>query len=188
VDLFRKDLLAGRRIFFAGSLPGTAADLLRALGAQLQVFEPTGDEDADQEWVRTHAPVHALIYDARGAFAGGGGPDALRDALELAWIACRAVANAALIPAEALGKLILVMPAPDAGEHAEPARDGLENLARTLSVEWARHRVTAVAIAPRSATSDEQLGALLGYLCSPAGDYYSGCRLELGAVAAPPDS
>jgi hypothetical protein len=184
VTLFQQDLLAGRRIVVAGSLPDPAASALSALGAQLETFAPGNDEDADQEWMRARAPLHALIYDGRGAFAGGGGPQALRDALEQAWIACRAAANGALIPGEMGGRLILVAPVPDSGDHAEPARDGLENLARTLSVEWARHRITAVTVAPGAATSLQQLGALLAYLCSPAGDYYSGCRLELGAVTS----
>jgi NAD(P)-dependent dehydrogenase (short-subunit alcohol dehydrogenase family) len=184
VNLFQPDLLAQRRLVVAGALPRETVDLLSALGAELQMFESAADEDADQEWVRARAPVHTLVYDSRGAFAGGGGPEALRDALEDAWIACRAAANGALIPGEEGGKLILVAPASDAGEHAEPARAGLENLARTLSVEWARHRITAVMVAPGTTTSAEQLGQLLAYLCSTAGDYYSGCRIELGAVGS----
>jgi NAD(P)-dependent dehydrogenase (short-subunit alcohol dehydrogenase family) len=87
-----------------------------------------------------------------------------------------------LIPGGEGGKLLLVAPASDAGEHAEAVRAGLENLARTLSVEWARHRITAVAIAPGPETTDEQVAELLGYLLSPAGDYFTGCRLELGAI------
>jgi hypothetical protein len=184
MDLFQPDLLVDRRIVVTGALPGEIADVLHALGAEIATFESGADEDADEEWMRSHAPLHALVYDARGSFAGGGGPPALRDALEHAWIACRAAANGALIPGETGGKLILVGPAPDAGEYAEPIRAGLENLARTLSVEWARHRITTVAVTPRDAAPSEQLGQLLAYLCSPAGDYYSGCRLDLGAPLA----
>jgi hypothetical protein len=181
VDLFQPDLLAQRRIIVAGLLPGEIADGLSALGAELQLFEPGADEIADQEWMSARAPLHALLYDARGAFADGGGAQALRDALEQAWIACRAAANGALIPGGRGGKLVLVAPASDAGEHAEPARDGLENLARTLSVEWARHRITTVTVAPGTTTSMQELEQLLAYLCSPAGDYYSGCRIALGS-------
>jgi len=61
-------------------------------------------------------------------------------------------------------------------------RSALENLARTLSVEWARHAITVTAIAPGAATSDEEVAGLVAFLLSPAGDYYSGCRFELGAV------
>jgi NAD(P)-dependent dehydrogenase (short-subunit alcohol dehydrogenase family) len=46
------------------------------------------------------------------------------------------------------GRLLFLAPAPDAGPHAPAARAALENLARTLSVEWARFGITAVAITP----------------------------------------
>ena len=72
---------------------------------------------------------------------------ALRAALELAWVCARADATAALIPARS-GRLLFVAPRPDAGPHAEAARAGLESLARTLSVEWARHTVTPLSSAP----------------------------------------
>jgi NAD(P)-dependent dehydrogenase (short-subunit alcohol dehydrogenase family) len=188
VSLFRPDLLAGRRIAVAGTPPAPATEALAQLGAELERFEPDADDDGDQEWARTQAPLHALVYDARGAFAGGGGAGALRDALEQAWIAGRAIAAGAMIPGGDGGKLILVSPSPGAGDHAEAARAALENLARTLSIEWARHSITAVAIAPSEATTDVELGELLAFLCSHGGDYYTGCRLALGTVAARPRS
>jgi NAD(P)-dependent dehydrogenase (short-subunit alcohol dehydrogenase family) len=52
-------------------------------------------------------------------------------------------------------------------------------MARTLSVEWARHAITVVAIAPGDGTAGGQVGALVAFLSSPAGDYYSGCLLDL---------
>ena len=54
-------------------------------------------------------------------------------------MATRAVATGALIPAGA-GKCVLIAPRPDRGPFAGAARAALENLARTLSVEWARLR------------------------------------------------
>ncbi len=62
------------------------------------------------------------------------------------------------------------------------ARAGLENLARTLSVEWARFAVRPVAILPGAATSSAEVAELVAFLVSPAGAYYSGCAFELGAV------
>ena len=46
--------------------------------------------------------------------------------------------------------------------------------ARTLSTEWARHGIVITCVHVR-ARSD----ALVAFLCSPAGDYYSGCAFTL---------
>jgi NAD(P)-dependent dehydrogenase (short-subunit alcohol dehydrogenase family) len=99
--------------------------------------------------------------------------------LEHAWLATRAVATGAQIPGEAGGKIVLVTLASDAGAYALAARSGLENLARTLSVERARYGITLAALAPGPRTTAEQLGTLLGYLVSAAGAYFSGCRFDL---------
>ncbi|MDQ6914522.1 MAG: hypothetical protein M3155_01770, partial [Actinomycetota bacterium] len=75
---------------------------------------------------------------------------------------------------------LVLAPPPGAGPHAEAARAALENLARTLSIEWARHQIRVVAIAPAAGTEAAEVGALVAYLASPAGDYFSGCVLSLG--------
>jgi NAD(P)-dependent dehydrogenase (short-subunit alcohol dehydrogenase family) len=135
------------------------------------------DEDAASQWAAGAAPLHALVYDAARAFAGGGQVE-LRESLELAWVATRAVATGALIPAGA-GKVLLIAPRPTGRPFAAAARAGLENLARTLSVEWARYGLSAVAIAPGERTREEDLAELVSFLVSPAGTYFSGCRFEL---------
>ena len=83
-------------------------------------------------------------------------------------MAIRGVATGALIPAGA-GKVLLIAPRPAGGSFASAARAALENLARTLSVEWARYGVTTVAIAPGARTTDEELAELVCFLVSPAG-------------------
>ena len=75
--------------------------------------------------------------------------------------------------------IVLIAPRADAA-----ARDGLENLARTLSVEWARRGMRVVAICPGPATSGAEVAELTAFLASPAGAYYSGCRFDLGAAPA----
>ncbi len=80
------------------------------------------------------------------------------------------------------GRIVYLAPSPDAGEHAGAARAGLENLARTLSIEWARHGITTVTIAPGTATAAGEVAALVAYLASPAGAYFSGCLLDLRGV------
>ena len=132
-------------------------------------------------WARDRAPLDALLYDADASFGAGGG-DALGAMLEQAWRAIRAVATGALIEAHAPGRLLMVAPRPDAGRHAPAARAALENLARTLSVEWARYGITAVALWPGRITTDAELAQIACFLLSPAGGYFSGCRWELGGA------
>jgi NAD(P)-dependent dehydrogenase (short-subunit alcohol dehydrogenase family) len=146
----------------------------------------------------------AALFAAAGVHSSGapaepgeGARAALRGALEAAWSVTRAVVNLAFLArtltgtprraqaGERGGRIVYLAPAPDVGEHADAARAGLENLARTLSVEWARHGITAVTIAPGAATTAGELAAVVAYLASPAGAYFSGCLLDLrGPVAA----
>jgi len=124
----------------------------------------------------------AIVYDAAPAF-GDGGQAGLRDASARGWTAIREVATDALIPRKG-GKVVVIAPRPDAGVFAGAARAALENLARTLSVEWARYGITATVITPGNATTDDQIAQLVCFLVSPAGDYFSGCRFSLGVTAS----
>jgi len=119
-----------------------------------------------------------LVVDAATLF-GTGGPDALRSTLDNAWAAIHDHFDA-----ERATKIVLVAPRPSAAPHAEAARAGLENMARTLSIEWARFGIRVTAIAPGDATADAEVAQVIAYLASPAGDYFSGCRLELSGAAA----
>ena len=170
--------MAGRVVALAGAAPPRVRDALAGLGAELRELDTALDEDAAREWAAAAGGISAVVYDAGSPFAGGG-PDALRESLERAWVATRAVATGALIPAGA-GKVLLIAPRLGAGPFAAGAHAALENLARTLSIEWARYRVTAVAIAPGEETSEDELAELVCFLVSPAGEYFSGCLFELG--------
>jgi NAD(P)-dependent dehydrogenase (short-subunit alcohol dehydrogenase family) len=182
---FAPGLLQERRVALAGdgwAVPETRARL-RALGAEVDELsgDVLADEDAAAAWARERASMHAFVFDA-GAEFGSGGADALRAAMESAWRAIRAIATGALIETQSPGRLLLVAPRPDAGRHALAARAALENLARTLSVEWARYGITAVTLWPGGATTDAELADLACFLVSPAGGYFSGCRFELGST------
>jgi NAD(P)-dependent dehydrogenase (short-subunit alcohol dehydrogenase family) len=180
MTVLRPDLLRGTAIALAGGVPAPVRDALGEAGATVEELEDGLDEEQAEEWARARAPLHAFVFDSRRPFANGGS-DALRVALEQGWASTRALANGAFIPARA-GKIVLVAPPPGAGDHVEAARSALENLARTVSVEWARYAVTVTAVMPGERTADSELAELIGFLASPAGSYFSGCRLDLGTV------
>lgn len=180
--LLRPGLLDDRRVALGGGGDaGWLAEPLGALGARMVTLPATLDEDTMA--VAVDPATDALVHDLRPAFASGN-EDRLRAGLDLAWVTVRAVANAAFIAGARGGKVALIAPAPDdADPSVAGVRAAAENLARTLSIEWARHGVTTVAITPGAGTDDTQLAALAAFLASPAGDYWSGCRLALGEVA-----
>src|SRR5438270_711388 len=160
--ILREDLLVGRTVVLSG-VRASVREQLVALG--MVVAE--GSADA----------VDAVVHDAGVAL---GGAQALMTALEETWAVVAEVANGSLIPSGRGGKVVLIAPAEDAGdEFVAAARAALENLARTLSIEWARYGITAVAIAPAAGARDEDVALLTAYLVSGAGDYFSGCRFEL---------
>ncbi len=129
---------------------------------------------------RGDRPLDTLVVDCAALF-GDGGLGGLRAALDGAWSTVFAVATGQWLAAGARagGKIVLVAPRPDAGEHARAAAAALENLARTLAVEWARAGVRATVVVPGARTSDDELAALVAFLASAGGEYFSGCRFEL---------
>jgi NAD(P)-dependent dehydrogenase (short-subunit alcohol dehydrogenase family) len=173
MTVLRDGLLEGRAVALAG---GACADIeaaLAGLGARVEAMPALdgGDEERVGEWARSRAPVHALVV-----CAGEGEIDAV---LAEVWVAVREVAVGALIAGGAGGKIVLVAPA---GRTAVQA--ALENLARTLSVEWARYRVTVVAVAPGPHAGGEEVAEVVCYLVSVAGDYFSGARFDVGTLPA----
>ena len=127
--------------------------------------------------------VDVLVNDGASLFAQAeDGLPALRACLDGCWNAVRAVANAAFIDEGATargGRIITLAPALAAGAHAAAARAGLENLGRTLSIEWARHGIVTSTIAPGVGTDPARVAELVAFLASSAGSYYSGCLFEL---------
>jgi hypothetical protein len=180
MDLLRPNLLRERAVALAGGARPAVAEGLRAHGARLVVFG-SGDPDAEG-WAAEHAPVDALVYDAASSFAEGGAA-ALRAAVDDGWSAIHAVATVAFIPSERGAVIVLIAPRAGAGRHAAAVRAALENMARTLSIEWARFGITTTAITPGAGTADDEIATLVAFLVSPAGGYFSGCRFDLGAVA-----
>jgi hypothetical protein len=159
-EVLRAGVLDGVRVAVEAVAPSpltsAVCDRVAALGATV-----TGDRPA------------TVVVDAGGA----GEP---RAALDGAWDVIRPAAEA-MIAGDG-GQILLLAP-PPGDAHAEAARAGLENLARTLSVEWARHAIRPVAILPGTTTSPADVAELVAFLASPAGGYYAGCAFTLGSAA-----
>ena len=184
--LLRPGLLAGRTVALAGGAEAAGA-AAAALGATVRVVAvDPADEEGALAAARALGPVDALVCDARPAWtAAGGGEAGLRAGADAAFLAARAVALACWIPAGGAaagpgGKVVLIAPGPGAGPQAGALRAALENLARTLSTEWARFGVTLAALLTGDATAEGDVAALCAFLASEAGDYVAGTALTLG--------
>ena len=199
--LLRAGVLEGTSIVCAGSRGGPfgeeVARACAALGARVTTWAQ-GEEAAD---------THVLCYDGAAAFAAKAGErEALDACLADAWESTRALVAARLLelygeenaggraqdgrggsapgdPAGHPSRIIYIAPRARSGAFADAARAGLENLARTLSIEWARYGIRTVAIAPGAEVSAAEVAALVAYLCSPAGGYFSGSLLDLTGPA-----
>lgn len=188
LDVLRPGVLDGVTVCaVGGSGGGVVGQRLAGLGADVRpLVADLTDEEAVGEGVARLPHVDAVVVDAGAMFAAGGmGLGGLRAAVDGGFTALRAVANACWIDRDTPGgKVVLVAPAPQAGEHAEAVAAALENTARTLSIEWARHGIRTAAIRPGDATSAEEVAELVAFLASPGGDYVSGSAWSLGTVAA----
>jgi NAD(P)-dependent dehydrogenase (short-subunit alcohol dehydrogenase family) len=162
-ELLRPGALEGATIVLTDAACGPS---LRALGAKTPMLPvPMAlDDDVLAAQAAEVGPADAIVCDGRAPFAqAGGGLPGLRAAADGCFAAARAVVNCAFIPA-ARGKIVLLAP-DDAATAA-----ALENTARTLSIEWARHGIVITCV-----HADAGSDALVGFLCSPGGDYFSGC-------------
>jgi NAD(P)-dependent dehydrogenase (short-subunit alcohol dehydrogenase family) len=198
-ELLRPDLLSGRNVTLAGPPEAVAGSLGPAvaaacigLGARVSHLVPDAtDEEATASAVAdamSEMPgLDELDTDGAGLLGQGladeeDGIAALRACMDAVWNTTRAVATAAFLPPGKGGRIISIAPAGDGGPPAEAARAALENMSRTLSIEWSRHGVTAISVAPGARDAERDVPALVAFLASPAGAYYSGCQLDLRGV------
>jgi NAD(P)-dependent dehydrogenase (short-subunit alcohol dehydrogenase family) len=194
-ELLRPGLLDGVTLAVAAGTdapdgaPGAAVEAAASeLGASVAAVSLPLGEDAESEELAAEACVgaalerlgslHALVVDVASLFAAPAAREGLIACLAAAWNVARATANQAFLPTRTAGRIVLLAP-PAGGQFAAAAAAGLENLARTLSIEWARYAITTVAIAPGAETKPDELAALSCYLLSPAGAYFSGCLMDL---------
>jgi citronellol/citronellal dehydrogenase len=165
--------------------------------------------------IERHGRLHVLVNNAGGQFlspAEAITPKGFRTVIELnvqgTWLMTHAAATKAFIP-QREGKVISVTLSPHHGMpgmvHSGAARAAVENMMRTLSIEWARFNVKLCAVAagqfdtetlrtkyPRPVVENvhrtvplqrlgtpEEMAWLVAYLASPAGDFLSGCVLTI---------
>jgi citronellol/citronellal dehydrogenase len=165
--------------------------------------------------VERHEGLDLLVNNAGGQFlspAEAITPKGFRTVIELnvqgTWLMTHAAATKAFIP-QRQGKVVSVTLSPHHGMpgmvHSGAARAAVENMMRTLSIEWARFNVKLCAVAagqfdtevlrtkypPQVAEgvhrtvplqrlgTPEEMAWLIAYLASPAGDFLSGCVITI---------
>ncbi|HEX3392008.1 MAG TPA: SDR family oxidoreductase [Solirubrobacteraceae bacterium] len=163
-----------------------------------------------------HGQIDLLVNNAGGQFmapAESITPKGFRTVIRLnvegTWLMTHAVATKAMIPSGRGGKVLSVTLSPHNGmpgmAHSGAARAAVENLMRTLSVEWARFGIRLLALAagqfetqtlltkyPQAIVeriaqtiplgrmgSEQEWAWLVAYLASPAGDFFSGTVLTM---------
>ena len=162
-----------------------------------------------------HGRLDLLVNNAGGQFmspAEAISPKGFRTVIELnvtgTWLMTHAAATKAFIPQRS-GKVVSITISPHNGMpgmvHSGAARAAVENMMRTLSIEWSRYNVKLCAIAagqfdtetlrtkyPKPVAenvhrtvplqrlgTEEEMAWLIAYLASPAGDFVSGAVLTL---------
>jgi NAD(P)-dependent dehydrogenase (short-subunit alcohol dehydrogenase family) len=206
----------GRR---AEPLEDTVTAIRQAGGAAEAEAMDIRDSDAVERLfegiVERHGHLDVLVNNAGGQFlspAEAISPKGFRTVIELnvqgTWQMTHAAATKAFIPQRS-GKVISVTLSPHHGMpgmvHSGAARAAVENMMRTLSIEWARFNVKLCAVAagqfdtevlrtkyPKEVGENvvrtvplQRLGApdemawLIAYLASPAGDFLSGCVVTI---------
>jgi citronellol/citronellal dehydrogenase len=162
-----------------------------------------------------HGRLDTLVNNAGGQFlspAEAITPKGFRTVIELnvqgTWLMTHAAATKAFIPGGG-GKVLSVTLSPHNGMpgmvHSGAARAAVENMMRTLAVEWARFGVKTCALAagqfatetlltkyPRAIVDNlersipigragraEEMAWLVAYLASPAGDFFSGTTITI---------
>ena len=177
------------------------------------------DEEAVQKLfdglLERHGRLDVLVNNAGGQFLAPAetiSPKGFRTVIELnvqgTWLMTHAAATRAFIP-QGGGKVLSVTLSPHHGMpgmvHSGAARAAVENMMRTLAVEWARFGIKTCALAAGQFMTEtmmtkypqvvvdnlersipigragraEEMAWLVAYLASPAGDFVSGTTITI---------
>jgi NAD(P)-dependent dehydrogenase (short-subunit alcohol dehydrogenase family) len=213
----------GATVVGCGRRPEPLAETVAAIeaaggSAEAEPLDIRDDEAVGRLFDRVlerHGRLDVLVNNAGGQFlspAEAISPKGFRTVIELnvqgTWQMTHAAAEKAFIPQRS-GKVVSVTLSPHNGMpgmvHSGAARAAVENMMRTLSIEWARFNIKLCAVAagqfdtevvrtkyPKQVSENvartiplQRLGApeemawLVAYLASPAGDFLSGCVLTI---------
>jgi citronellol/citronellal dehydrogenase len=162
-----------------------------------------------------HGRLDVLVNNAGGQFlspAEAISPKGFRTVIDLnvqgTWLMTHAAATKAFIP-QGGGKVLSVTLSPHNGMpgmvHSGAARAAVENMMRTLAVEWARFGIRTCSLAAGQFATEtlltkypqvvvdnlersipigragraEEMAWLIAYLASPAGDFFSGTTITI---------
>jgi citronellol/citronellal dehydrogenase len=201
---------------------GTVAELLQhgeALGEECDIREPPQVERFVAGVLARFGRIDVLVNNAGGQFPSPaaaisprGFEAVVRNNLNGTFYMTREVATAAMLPAQR-GAIVSVIANIARGfpgmAHTGAARAGVENLTRTLAVEWAPFDVRVNAVAPgvvlssgsdryppeiiaraisrspqKRAASVEEIAHAIVYLASPAAAFITGATLRIDGGAS----
>jgi citronellol/citronellal dehydrogenase len=206
----------GRREEPLAETAGLAGGLAGSFGYEaLDIRDEEGVERLFDGLLERHGRLDVLVNNAGGQFlapAESISPKGFRTVIELnvqgTWLMTHAAATKAFIP-QGGGKVLSVTLSPHHGMpgmvHSGAARAAVENMMRTLAIEWARFGVKTCALAAGQFATEtlltkypqvvvdnlersiplgragraEEMAWLVAYLASPAGDFVSGTTITI---------
>jgi citronellol/citronellal dehydrogenase len=213
----------GASVVGCGRRPEPLEETAAAAAGLAGSFEHQAADIRDEEAVarlidgaiERHGRLDVLVNNAGGQFlspAEAITPKGFRTVIELnvqgTWLMTHAAATKAFIP-QREGKVVSVTLSPHHGMpgmvHSGAARAAVENMMRTLSIEWARFNVKLCAVAagqfdtevlrskyPQPVVenvhrtvplqrlgTEQEMAWLIAYIASPAGDFLSGCVITI---------
>jgi citronellol/citronellal dehydrogenase len=213
----------GAAVIGCGRRPEPLAETADLADGLAGSFEHEAMDIRDEEAVESlldgllerHGRLDVLVNNAGGQFLAPAEtitPKGFRTVIELnvqgTWLMTHAAATKAFIP-QGAGKVLSVTLSPHNGMpgmvHSGAARAAVENMMRTLAVEWARFGIKTCALAagqfatetlltkyPKPVVDNlersipigragraEEMAWLVAYLASPAGDFFSGTTITI---------
>jgi len=206
----------GRRPEPLAETAGLAAEMPGAFeGEAADIREEDAVERLLDGLLERHGRLDVLVNNAGGQFlapAESITPKGFRTVIDLnvngTWLMTHAAATKAFIPGGG-GKVLSVTLSPHHGMpgmvHSGAARAAVENMMRTLAVEWARFGIKTCALAAGQFATEtlltkypkvvvdnlersiplgragrpEEMAWLVAYLASPAGDFVSGTTITI---------